>query len=47
MVFEMRKESMAWISHGLQISLKRHALSIEDKMADEAFGIMGETTPLM
>ena len=24
---------MAWIEHGLQISLKRHALSMEDKMA--------------
>ena len=24
---------MAWIEHGLQISLKRYALSMEDKMA--------------
>ena len=47
MVYEARKQSMARMEHGL---LKRYALSMEDKMADEAFGralrIMGETAPL-
>ena len=38
MVFEPRKQSMAWMEHGLQISLKRYALSVEDKMAAGAFG---------
>ena len=38
---------MAWTEYGLQISLKRYVLSMEDKMAAEAFGralrIMGKT----
>ena len=49
MVSEPRKQSMAWLEHGLQISLKRYALSIEDKMAAGALGtlgIMGETAPI-
>ena len=50
MVSEVRKQSMARMEHGLQISLKRYALSMEDKIADEAFGralrIMGEMAPL-
>ena len=29
---------MAWMDHGLKISLERYALSMEDKMAAEAFG---------
>ena len=29
---------MVYMKHGLQISLKRHALSMEDKMVDGAFG---------
>ena len=29
---------MAWMEHGLQISLKRYALSMEDKMAAGALG---------
>ena len=29
---------MAWMEHGLQISLKRYVLSMEDKMAAGAFG---------
>ena len=29
---------MAWMEHGLQISLERYALSMEDKMAAGAFG---------
>ena len=33
MVSETRKESMAWMEHGLQISLKRHALSMENELA--------------
>ena len=28
---------MAWMEHGLQISLKRYALSMEDKMAAWSF----------
>ena len=28
---------MAWMEHGVQISLKRYALSMEDKMAAVAF----------
>ena len=28
---------MAWMEHGLQISLKRDALSVEDKMAAGAY----------
>ena len=38
MVFEMRKQSMVWMEHGLQISLKGFTLSVEDKMAPGAFG---------
>ena len=37
------------MEHGLQISLKRYALSMEDKMAAGALAalrIMGETAPL-
>ena len=41
MVSEPRKQSMAWLEHGLQISLKRYALSIEDKMAAGALGTLG------
>ena len=37
MAFEVRKQSMAWMEHRLQISLKRYALSMEDKMAAGAF----------
>ena len=37
MVFETRK-SIAWMEHGLQISLKIFALSMEDKMVAGAFG---------
>ena len=29
---------MAWTKHGLQISLKRYALSMEDKLAAGTFG---------
>ena len=39
MVFEKRKQSMAWLENGLQMSIKRYALSFdEDKMAAGAFG---------
>ena len=38
MAFETRKQWMGWMEHGLQISLKRFALSIEDKMAAGAIG---------
>ena len=38
MVYEMRKQAMAWMEHGLQTSLKRHALSMEDKILAGAFG---------
>ena len=38
MVSEARKQSMAWMEHGLQISLKSFALSMEDKMAAGAIG---------
>ena len=38
MVHEARKQSIAWMEHILQISLKRYALSMEDKMAAGAFG---------
>ena len=38
MDFNTRKQSMAWMEHGLQISLKTYALSMEDKMAAGAFG---------
>ena len=38
MVYVARNESTAWMEHGLQISLKRYELSMEDKMAAEAFG---------
>ena len=29
---------MAWMERGLQVSLKRYALSMEDKMAAGGFG---------
>ena len=32
MVFEKRIQSMAWMEHRSQISLKRYTLSMEDKM---------------
>ena len=32
MVSEARKQTMAWMEHGLQISLKRYALSMDDKI---------------
>ena len=35
MVYEARKQSMAWMENGL---LKTYALSIEDKLAAGAFG---------
>ena len=38
MVCETRKQSMAWMEHGLQISLKRYELLMEDKMVAGAFG---------
>ena len=38
MAFEVRKQSMAWMEHRLQISLKQYALSMEDKMVAGAFG---------
>ena len=38
MVSEARKQSMAWMEQGAQISLKRYAFSMEDKMAAGAFG---------
>ena len=38
MVFEMRKQLLAWMEHRLQISLKRYALLMEDKMVAGAFG---------
>ena len=38
MVVETSTQSMAWMEHGLQTSLRRYALSMEDKMAAEAFG---------
>ena len=47
--FETRKQSMPWMKHGLQISLKRYALSMEDKLAARVFGrlpIMSETASL-
>ena len=41
---------MAWMEHGLQISLKRFVLSTEDKMVAGAFGcttkFMSGTAPL-
>ena len=37
-VFEMRKQSMASMEHGLQTSLTRYALSMKDKMVAGAFG---------
>ena len=39
MVFETTKQSIARMERGLQISLKRYALSMEDKMAAGAFGL--------
>ena len=38
MDFDTRKQSMAWIKHGLQMSLKRYALSMEDKLEAGPFG---------
>ena len=38
MDFDRRKQSMTWLKDGLQISLNRYALSMEDKLAAEAFG---------
>ena len=35
MVYEPRKQSMAWMEHGLQMAIKRYAFSVEDKMAAE------------
>ena len=38
MVFESRNwQLVSWMEHGLQISLKRYARSIEDKMAAGVF----------
>ena len=37
MVLELRKQLVTWMEHGLQISPKRYALSMEDKMATGAF----------
>ena len=34
----MRKQLMAWMEHGLQISAKRFAILMEGKMAAGAFG---------
>ena len=39
MVIETRKQSMAWMEHVLQTSLKMSALSMEDKMAAGASGV--------
>ena len=38
MVLEPRKQSMAWMKHGVQISLKRITPSMEDKMVVGALG---------
>ena len=38
MVFETRKQAMAWMEHGLQMPLKRYSLSMGDKMA---VGLLG------
>ena len=49
MVFEKRKQSMSWMEHGLQISLERFTLSMEDKMAAGALvctmNYQGEAAP--
>ena len=45
MVLETRKQSMAWMEHGLNISLKRYTLSMEDKLWG-ALLIMDETAPV-
>ena len=37
MIFVTTKQLMACMEHGLQISLKRFALSMEDKMAAGSF----------
>ena len=37
MVYEIRNKLMAWMEHGLQISLKRYALLTENKMVAGAF----------
>ena len=47
MVYEMRKQSMAWMEHGLQIYLKRYPLSMEDKMAAGDFWTRYELWVLM
>ena len=39
MVYEARKQVMARIQRELQISLKRYALSMEDKMAARDFWV--------
>ena len=38
MVSEARKQSMGWMEHRLQLSLKRYAQLTEEKMAAGAFG---------
>ena len=38
MVFEVRKQSIAWMEQRLQILLEIFSLSMEDKMGDIAFG---------
>ena len=38
MGFEIRRQLMAWLEHGLQMSPKRYALLMEDRMAAGAFG---------
>ena len=44
MVSELRKQSMAWMEHGLRISLNRCGFFMEDKMVAGGFGqIMSET----
>ena len=40
MVYEMRKQSMAWMEHRLQGSLKKFALSKEDKWHLKLLGIL-------
>ena len=37
MDFDTRKQSMTWLKDGLQISLKRYALSMEDKLTAGGF----------
>ena len=50
MVFEMRKHLMAWIEHGLQMSLASDVYKMKIKWRLEvlgALGIVGETAPLI